>query len=331
MKVHPAIAALRGPLTPQPRTAEGFDASLASHNADAIRKIRHGWLQELEVRTIIEELTAYSRGTLLADCPRLLEVVSDHGAARGFVDRLCDVMMAATRERWLCEVPFRFKTSRGLSTMQLIDAGTAKLSITAYEPMPDMKAPRTVLFADFDAHEIVISGEASGVMHRLHGVGTLQSAAQHWKAGDVIETAARVEARQVIAVNQSLLVLQLTREPAAPQPTVQVSLADGAVIRTASGDKSASQALMAISVLGALGARSALNVMGDTALNTDEDRDVRWEAVRQMLALDGRIGLGLLADLERRPGDALATPAQALKAQLLAYQPQLHDFAMEPA
>jgi len=58
-------------------------------------------------------------------------------------------------------------------------------------------------------------------------------------------------------------------------------------------------------------------------------RDLRWEALRQMLALDARRGMALLAELAARGGDALAAPSASLLGDLLAAQPDLAQ--MEPA
>ncbi len=337
MIVHPAIACLRGPQSPQTGLAEkSGDRTSAQRNADTIRRVRDKWLMEPAVRAIAQELTSYARGTSLSDCPHLTALTSDLGAARALIDRLCAVMIATTRAAPLCEVPFRFKTSRGLSNMQLFDAGTAKLSLTSYEPLPGQAGlrtgpPTTALFADCDAREIIVSGCARGTMHCRRDTGHLHNTEHRWKAGDVIETTAQVSARQVRRVENTLLVLQLSREPAAPEPTVEISLEDGGIIRTATGDKSASQALMAIGVLGALGARSALDAMRDTALNRREDNDVRWEAVRQTLSLDAARGLSLLADLDQRADDALASPARSLMARLFAAQPALRTLTREHA
>ncbi|MEL7320312.1 MAG: hypothetical protein AAFN04_16940, partial [Pseudomonadota bacterium] len=95
----------------------------------------------------------------------------------------------------------------------------------------------------------------------------------------------QTQARHVLSVSRSLLVLQLTREPTRPAPTRLVDVETGETLRVASGDKSASQAVMALGVLGALGEVGSLPVMEATALNPSEDPEVRWEATRQLLAL----------------------------------------------
>ncbi len=337
MIVHPAIAGLRGTESSQTGHAEkSGDRTHAQCNAYTIGCVRDEWLMEPTVRVIARELTSYARGTPLTDCPQLTVLTSDLMAARAFINRLCAVMITTTKKAPLCEMPFRFKTSRGLSNMQLMDAGMAKLSLIAYEPLSDQAKckpgrPATALFADCEAREIIVSGYARGSMHRRTETGRLHNTELCWKAGDIIETAGKVSARQIRRVGKTLLVLQLSREPVAPEPTVEILLEDGSIVRTASGDKSASQALMAIGVLGALGAQTALDAMRDTALNLREDNDVRWEAVRQTLSLDAVRGLSLLADLDQRADDALSVPARSLKASLFAAQPALRTLTPENA
>ena len=140
---------------------------------------------------------------------------------------------------------------------------------------------------------------------------------------------ARCEARQILKVERSHLLLQLTREPERPAPTRLVSLETGETQHTASGDKSASQAVMALSVLGALKTRASLEGMEETARNLAEDQDVRWEALRQALGLDTACGLKLLTELQDGIDDPLAIPAGALSAQLFKAQPELRDLTTE--
>ena len=113
-----------------------------------------------------------------------------------------------------------------------------------------------------------------------------------------------------------MVLLQLSREPERPRATREIDLVTGNTIRMASGDKSASQAVMALAVLGSLEYEQAVTALEKTALNDHEDADVRWEAVRQCLARDARTGMCLLANLASRKGDALSGPARALNTDL---------------
>lgn len=48
------------------------------------------------------------------------------------------------------------------------------------------------------------------------------------------------DARQIVAVTQPLLILQLTREAAQPRLSREIALADGSIIKTISGCKQTS-------------------------------------------------------------------------------------------
>lgn len=339
--MHPAIAALRSPRASQRRARADYVAKSAANsntpppdaaqNAASMQVVREQWLARPEIERAAAELAHYASGADLEQCPALGALICDHSTARGFADTLFAQVLPALVSVSLGEAPFRFRNSRGLSTIQLLEAGGAKLCLTAYEPLEPEAAPRSALFADREAHEIVVSGAAEGLVHQLDAKGAPRSEACAWQAGDTIRVRAETEARQVLRVTRSLTLLQLTREPQHPAPTREVSLDTGETVRSASGDKSASQAVMALGVLGALREYEALSVMEQTARNPKEDAEVRWEAVRQTLGLGPVRGLDLLADLASAPGDPLAPPASVLREQLLSAQPELRLLVKEKA
>ena len=82
---------------------------------------------------------------------------------------------------------------------------------------------------------------------------------------------------------------------------------------------------MALGVLGALQDHDPMEMMEETALNSTEDLDVRWEAVRQALGLEPSKGLDLLQPLANGKAAPLAEPAKALSLQLLHAQPELRE------
>jgi hypothetical protein len=63
------------------------------------------------------------------------------------------------------------------------------------------------------------------------------------------------------------------------------------------------------------------------------DASLRWQALRECLALDTAAGLAALSYLARTGDDPLAPPAGALRAQLIETHPELHalDSAACPA
>ena len=120
-------------------------------------------------------------------------------------------------------------------------------------------------------------------------------------------------------------------EAIAEEAPEEIALADGRCLKIISGCKRTSQHIMALGVLGALRHEGAVPAMAATARDCSAARDLRWEALRQCLALDTRAGLALLAALAKGPGDPLAAPARALQRQLAASDPALAALIHEAA
>ncbi|MEM9085350.1 MAG: hypothetical protein AAGB23_05455 [Pseudomonadota bacterium] len=315
MHVHSAIARLRDVGNPQPR---------AKSEVSGARRYQDAWLDSKEVQGLKDDLDRYGDGVGLADCEALSRLFADHRSARGFSIALIEGLAEELRWETLEEAPFRFQVSKGLTTLRILEAGNATINLVAYEPLETSREPDTALFADREAHEIVLSGQAEGWQLQRADDGPVTCHRRDWVQGDTITTKPIVGARQMIKVARSLLVLQLVREPATPKPTCLVRLSSGEVLQTASGDKPASQAIMALGVLGALGAETSCDTVRATALNRDEDAEVRWEATRQLLGLNAKAGMCLLGQLSQSPNDPLNAPARNLRTRLMAAQP---DFA----
>jgi len=231
----------------------------------------------------------------------------------------------------LGEAPFRFRVSHGLATLQLLTSKGATLSLAVYEPLGGGSNPsETALFCDRAVDEIVIAGQAKARHHAIMAEGMVKSDTIELRPGDTLGLRPLIEMREIVDVERSLVILQLTREPDRPRPTRKVDLQTGAILRIASGDKSASQSVMALSVLGAMKSYGALDVMERTALNAEENLEVRWEAVRQTLGLGAVRGVAVLQNLAKRADDPLRQPAVNLLKQVLTAQPDLSRLFKEP-
>jgi hypothetical protein len=79
---------------------------------------------------------------------------------------------------------------------------------------------------------------------------------------------------------------------------------------------------MMLALLGRMDVAEAAPLMAELALE-DSDSSLRWQSLRECLALDTATGFLALAALARRPHDPLAGPAGALRAQLVEAHPQL--------
>jgi len=315
--VHPAIKALRSnPVSQRPNqnTAQTPMASPAKF-----------WHEDPQMRDLASDVAQFGQGARLSECVALGRLLSDHQAAMEFARSWCADLLDSLRHAPLSEVPFRYRQSGGFSAVQLLRSGRATLSLTAYERQSQVREPETTLFIDVETTELIVSGSARGMLHRRvesDDAIRMETSAQRWRTGDTI-TVRPNEARQIIEVDGSLLVLQLTRTPIQPAPTCEFALADSGLLRMANGDKRASGDLMALSVLGALEHVPALELMDRIATDPARDPDLRWEAVRQMLAFKPEYGFAKLGELAQQQADRLSVPSATLRAQLLVAHPQL--------
>ena len=305
MQVHPAIARLRAGAAPQP----AVDAALAA------------WRALPGVSALTRELAAYGAGEPLAGQVALSRLLADRDAAKALVEAFLDPLAEALTAEPLAQPAIGFSARPGLARIRLIESGRAGLSLAAFARRAPA-APGSVLFEDGEAHELVLEGEGQAVCYRLDA-GSLAQMPLACSPGTRILRSGADDARQILGVTCPLLVLQLTREAASPLPSREVALPSGRLLGTISASKRASQQMMALGVLGALGHRAGLEAMEALALDIGQERDGRWEAVRQVLGLDARTGMALLARLAVRPDDPLAAPATRLRADLIAAQPEL--------
>ena len=314
MHVHPAIAALRANPALQRRAQAQMAAAREAGLASEIAKGVHS------------DLLQYGKGAELSTLSELSLVMTDQVAAQRLIKGQNDPLIAALRREPLGEVPLRQTSSAGFARMQLLEVGGVTLSLCIYEPAQHSHEPSCVQFADCEVHELVLAGEARGQSHQLIARGgrlALQTQSRNWRRGNTITCYASCNARQILQVHETMLILQLTRSPDQPPSTVELSLPDGELIREVSGNKRASEQVMALGVLGALEDVSAISAMIEFAHRTENDVDARWEAVRQTLSLDSEHGLALLRSLAECAGDPLSKPSRALSDQLLCEFPIL--------
>lgn len=316
MHVHPAIARLRGEGAPQPQAQALAERALAA------------WRARPKVAGVIAALGDYGAGAGLADCRALAALLADQEAALELVTDLAERLIAAQRASPLAPLPLAHAAQASLARLRLAESGRAALRLAVFAPCASVQ-PASVLFEDGEAHELVLAGSGEAARYWQEGA-TLACSRLACAPGTRISRAGPGDARQVLGVTRPLLVLQLTREAIAPVPAREVAWPSGALLKTISASKRASQQMMALAVLGALAHRPAAAAMADLACDRSAERDLRWESLRQLLALDARAGMALLAKLAAPGGeDALAAPAALLRHNLLAVQPELA--LLEPA
>jgi hypothetical protein len=82
---------------------------------------------------------------------------------------------------------------------------------------------------------------------------------------------------------------------------------------------------MMLALLGRMKCSEAAPLMAEIGIEQGAD-SLRWEALREALALDTAMGFAALCRVARSPLDPLAAPAGALRGQLIETHPQLRAF-----
>ena len=111
-----------------------------------------------------------------------------------------------------------------------------------------------------------------------------------------------------------------------PGPSREHDLSTGALLRQATGDIRASRQEVMLALLGRMRRAEAAPVMAAIATEPG-DPSLRWQALRECLALDPAAGFAALSEVAGVASDPLAGPAGALRAQLREAYPELASLA----
>jgi hypothetical protein len=313
MHIHSRIAALRNDPVSQRQLQVAVDAAHSE------------WREHPPVAAILHDLEAYGEGKALGELERLSPLVSDHSIALTWVEGWTAHFTRCLAANPLALMPMRQNRSESFSSLQLATCAGAAISLAVYEPRESPLKPRSALFTDVEQHEIVLAGAAEGVVHRIHSEARqgaeLNSEFHEWSSGSRILLSGANETRQVLEVEQTLLVLQLIRAPERPGLTREYALGTGKLLMQSSGGKRVSQQEMAMAVLSAMDRSDAAPAIADLGRSGPEHR--RWEAVRHTLALDTLEGMRLLEKIAQDRDDPLLRQALELESQLKSAYPQL--------
>lgn len=148
--------------------------------------------------------------------------------------------------------------------------------------------------------------------------------------GDVLSRDALSEALQYSSISGTLVTLDLNCRDRRAVVAREVALADGAPLRQSACDPRDSRHELMAALLGQMARTDAAPALAALA-RTDAPAPLRWQVLREALALDTRAGFAALGAVADRPGDPLARAAHDLRAQLQAAHPQLRELAACPA
>jgi hypothetical protein len=320
MRIDPAIAALRS------------DGALRRHAQARVERAKTDWLAEPGTAAVLQALESYGQGAALADCAPLAALVSEICAARRLVDRLAGAMVTGLRESPFGHVPFRHQYADGLAVLQLAQSGRATLSLMQYAPLESGSSPDSVCFTDGERHEICLAGRAQArhvsVTPGQGSRAALACTSIRIAAGSCLSFAGLHETKLVDRVEGRLVMLRLSRPAAKPLPSVEYRLADGALLHRAAGECRESRQELMLAVLGAMQRQDAVPAIAHLVRGGSES--LRWQALRECLALDSAAGFRELSRIARDRADPLHEPARALRCDLLSQYPQFAGAEHEP-
>ena len=310
MRIDPAIAAMRR------------DPALQRRAQAAMLAAGDEWRREPPVAAVLRELEDFGAGAPLDACPALDAVFTLGDPASGLTGPLCRALAAVLEREPFGQAPFRHGFDGEVSTLLLARAGRAQLVLHAREP--GRWDPASAGFSDALRYEAVLAGSAQARVARLGAAPTarLSTEGVRLRPGTRLALDLSCEALQVLRVERRLVMLRLHRFDAAPHPSRERSLADGALLHQSAGDIRASRHEMTIALLGRMERREAAPEIAALAREPG-DESLRGQALRECLALDTAEGFRALGDVARAAGDPLAAPAGALRAQLVEAHPPL--------
>lgn len=320
MRIDPAIAALRG------------DGALQREAQARLERVKADWLTEPDIAAVLQGLERYGAGAVLADCAPLASLVSEIGVARDVIDRLAGAMIGSLRENPLGHIPFRHQCADGLAVLQLAQSACATLTLIQYASRDSANSPDSVCFTDGERHEICLAGVAQArrvtVTGGRPGKAELACSSMRIAAGSCLSFVGLQETKLVDRVEGRLVMLRLSRPAAWPLPSVEYRLADGVLLHRAAGACRESRQELMLAVLGAMQRRDAVPAIAHLTRTGSES--LRWQALRECLALDSAAGFRELSRMAHDGTDPLHGPARALRCDLLAQYPQLAGAEREP-
>lgn len=318
MRVHPDIAALRSNRAPQ------------RHAQTAMQAAIDGWRAEPGVAAVLADFKLFGDGASLERCAALEQVFTYGDQAGELMASLTGHFCRAIAAHPLGHPPFRNAFDGRASTMLLGKSGRAQLVLQAREP-GTLTAP-CATFTDMVRYDAVLAGKATARILRIHGAHELVGFSEE---PIMLERGVRLgfdcsrETLLAERVETRLVTLRLLQSTVRPAPGREYCRQTGRLLHQSAGTLASSRREMMAALLGRMGRAQAAPVLADMALHETE-QSLRWQALRECLALDPAEGFAALASIARNSDDALAHPAGALRAQLLETYPQLGQLEVEP-
>ncbi len=316
MRVHPVIAALRSDRAPQRKAQSAMKAALDS------------WRAETGSAPALADFERFGEGAALEECPALEQLFTGQGDAEALMQTLMRHFSLAIAANPLGHPPFRNSFDGFTSTIQLATSGRAQLLLQAREP-GEYKA-RAVTYSDNLRYDAVLAGKAQARIIRIHGPEELVCFTEEpIRLAGGARLAFDCSGEMLLAkrIDKRLVTLRLLQATAKPRPVREYCRTSGKLLHRSAGAVSSSRLELMTALVGRMGRSDGAPVLAELALREGEN-SLRWQALRECLALDTAQGFVALVSIARNAADPLAGDAGALRAQLLENYPQLRELEM---
>lgn len=317
MLVRPELQALRVDDTPQ-RQAQ-----------IALRDVYEGWRSFGLGRQAEVEVARFGAGEPLEDLPFLSALFApEDDSAQRFVGDLVEQLLERLRAEPLSQIPLRYAADETFASLQIARQGTTALVLQVIDGtgLARRPAPVSATFPPTETLERVLAGTAQAIRVRApalrRGGADLSCDDVALEPGAIRHRFGTAETLLLLRVSTQLVTLKLQRRTDPDAVTREFRLSDGQLVHQAAGNPRDSRLELCAALLGQMGRRDAAPLLAAMA----EERGspaLRWQTLRECLALDSATGFAALCRVAQNAGDPLAAPAGALRAQLLETYPQL--------
>ncbi|MEO6716555.1 MAG: hypothetical protein ABIM50_04825 [Novosphingobium sp.] len=319
MIANPELRALRSDDSPQ------CDAQVA------MIRTMDNWRARPEIASLLGELEEFSAGAELERCPRLAALFTPGEAAAREMAAGFSAMTCSALSAWpLGHVALRHFTDGVTSTVLIARAVNVTLSLVAIDGdgLGFRPESATASFGPNQTWEHVLGGSAGVELIECKPTGPRTARLSRRKMdigqGTVQFRDGKRDARLLHRIDGALVSLRLQRRRPNAEATREYDLASGALLHQAAGNPRDSRLELMIAMLGRMERKDAAPLIAELACG-EASAALRWQALRECLALDTQIGFTALAAIAARADDPLSGPAGALRAQLLEAHPQLQE------
>lgn len=317
MLLHPAVRALQGDPAPQ-RAAQqaAHDGMLA-------------WVSDAQRVRLRAELDAFATARPMSDCPLLSSLFAEGDpTARNLALSFAAAGTGILAQHPLAHLPQRHSTDGTVSVLLLGRSGNVTLTLCAVdgESFAAGQPARNVTFWQGESWEHVLAGEAEVELVERRPADEQRTALSRRTVdlaqGSIVCRDADRQAMILRTVPRCFVTLRLQRRLPQAGPSREYALEDGTLVHQSAGNPRDSRIELMMALLGRMKRADAAPRFAEIATGEGSEA-LRWQALREGLALDTATGFTALCRVAADPHDALAEPAGALRAQLVEAHPAL--------